>query len=172
MSISTFSGAHPFRPQCLVDAYAAQMLDECDGDPVHAREIALEEVPALLTLIDVGRCPRCAGTYMKGEVPGGSQVTTCRCVPVCGVCGEMETFERLGSVGVGSQDNILAGLPGHIGNWPLDRADQAKRLAQIYVLCDPGTVEIDIADLKLSDTGGRASHGHDDTQDREERLGR
>lgn len=172
MSISTFSGAHPFRPQCLVDAYAAQMLDEWDGDPVQALKIALEEVPALLALIDVGRCPRCAGTYMKGEIPSGSRVTACRCVPVCRVCGEMETFERLGFVGKGSQANILAGLPGHIGNWPLDRADQVTRLAQIYALCDPGTVEIDITDLKHPDTGGRASHGYDDTQDREERLGR
>ena len=51
MSTSTSSGAHPFRPQCLVDAYVTQMLDEWEGDPAHAMEITLEEVPTLLALI-------------------------------------------------------------------------------------------------------------------------
>jgi hypothetical protein len=122
--------------------------------------------------IDVGRCPRCAGPYVKGEIPSGSRITECRWVPVCMVCGEMETFERLGSDATGSQGNSLAGLPGQIGNWPLDRDDQAARLAEIYALCSPGTVEIDIADLKLSDTGGRDSHGYDDTEDAPEMEGR
>jgi len=40
---------------------------------------------------------------LEGEVPVGSRVTSCRCIPLCADCGERETSERA----VGGRTSVL-----------------------------------------------------------------
>jgi hypothetical protein len=54
----------------------------------------------LLHDIDHDACPRCQGRSRTSptEIPAGSRVTSCRCIPICAECEARETKEA--SIGV------------------------------------------------------------------------
>ncbi len=112
--IASYSGAHPYRPACLIDL----LLTE--GIAVD-RDDAVDQVLPITEAIDAGHCPRCGGPLPDGRPvkPAGSRATPCRCVPVCGRCGDSEAL-LLASPG-------LLYLP---DCWPLVDADEIhERLA-------------------------------------------
>lgn len=86
--VLTFSGAHPFRLQCIRSALY-ELVDGVIYDEIDADSFATR----MLDLVDEGRCPRCLGDLPNDPVlPAGSRVTRCRCIPVCVVCGDHEPF--------------------------------------------------------------------------------
>jgi hypothetical protein len=95
------SATHEFRPRCL-KTEIERLLDE-RGDV--GRGLLVHALVALLHDIDHGRCPRCQGPLrtVEGEVPVGSGVTSCRCIPLCAACGVGETAER----SVGGRTSVL-----------------------------------------------------------------
>jgi hypothetical protein len=131
MGISTFSGAHPFRSECLLEAYTQDVLEENGGDIESACDEGLKQVPELLALIDAGRCPRCGAALSEGEVPCGSRITECRCVPVCKLCGDSEALESFVMTRIsGPEDSVLLGLLGPVCDWPIDHDAEVTALAE------------------------------------------
>ncbi len=86
------AATHEFRPRCL-KAEIERLLDE-RGD--FGRGLLVHALVALLHDIDHGRCPRCQGPLrtVEDEVPVGSRVTSCRCIPLCAACSACEASER------------------------------------------------------------------------------
>jgi hypothetical protein len=95
------SATHEFRPRCL-KTEIERLLDE-RGDV--GRGLLVHALVALLHDIDHDRCPRCQGPLptVEGEVPVGSVVTSCRCIPLCAACGAAERAER----SVGGRSSVL-----------------------------------------------------------------
>jgi hypothetical protein len=95
------SATHEFRPRCL-KSEIERLLDE-RGD--FGRGLLVHALVALLHDIDHERCPRCQGPLRtaEGEMPVGSRVTSCRCIPLCAACGAYETSERA----VGGHSSVL-----------------------------------------------------------------
>jgi hypothetical protein len=125
--VETITGVHPFRPQCLVEAILGEQ--EADGltpDRAAVIDIAQE----LLSLIDNRQCPRCSGAYRPHELPNGSRVTPCRCIPICKTCNRAESLEAIVVADIaGPEDSILlAVIADRIGNWPVDGALQRMAL--------------------------------------------
>lgn len=152
----SFSGCHPYRPQCLL-AHLERYVDEDDA----------VDIAAQVTLsISWGICPRCHCPLPDGDPikPAGSRVTSCRCIPICGACGG---------------DEALNEQPTHL--WPV--AGVAERAAADRKQATPAVVTV--ADGKpvlltnhcviepspRPNSGGWAEFGFDDTQDQEEVTG-
>lgn len=86
--IITFSGAHPYRVGCVIDA-ARLIFDAILGTdaPVLAARVA----ERVTTDIVNGRCPRCHDPLVpeikpEGWRPAGTRALPCRCLPVCETC--------------------------------------------------------------------------------------
>jgi hypothetical protein len=92
--ISRGNAAHAFRSQCVREELERH-LDEVGDDE---RAVLVHALVALLHDADHGICMRCQGPLRSeaGE-PVGSRVRTCRCIPICVRCGQME--EREDAVG-------------------------------------------------------------------------
>jgi len=91
MTIQSFSGTHPFRPQCLIGAIKSTMSAD---EFVDQYDQTVEEHVARLVLdIVAGVCPRCFGTLRRNgpkEILFGSKFTPCQCIPICSQCAEHE----------------------------------------------------------------------------------
>ena len=150
--INSFSGAHPFRPQCLTPMV--------DG----------ERLAAVVELIDAGRCPRCGDPLPDGDPiqPAGSRVTACRCVPICGPCGDAEPFAPI--------DPSYWPLDADDMHKERDWLEEQRQRAV------PGTMSGDSTGSPVATTddgvttpkprphpGGWLEYGYDETADREER---
>ena len=171
MTISTFSGAHPFRAPCLIEAYIES------ADPGTDWDDAADEVAILIEkFIDKGLCPRCGGDYVEGEIPSGSRVSDCRCIPVCMECSRAEVYGLL-VVALdrikGPEDAVLTPLLLPVCMWgENDRDAQTRALAAYELAGDVSYTEVPAGDLlSRPHPGGWLEHGYDDTQDREEREG-
>jgi hypothetical protein len=116
--------------------------------------------------VDAGRCPRCWDPLPTGNIlPAGSRVTGCRCIPVCGRCGEDEAF---------SLQPVL--------DWPIDadeivaRREHRTLLPGFLVPSPDGTAAV-VDDTGVTEvkpgppTGGWSQYGYDDSQDEDERRG-
>jgi hypothetical protein len=59
------------------------------------RGIVGHALVGLLHDIDHGACPRCQGPMrgFRSQIPAGSRVTWCRCIPICADCETLETRE-------------------------------------------------------------------------------
>ena len=91
--IRTFSGMHAFRQSCLRFEIERGLNDEAqagNGDVDEIESDADEIEEQLLALIETEKCPRCEGGYQEKEIPSGSRVSACRCIPVCWRCGRQE----------------------------------------------------------------------------------
>ncbi len=163
--ITSFSGAHPYRPQCVIE----QILS---NEPAADRNEVVAYVGAITARIDDGRCARCAGPLPRPPVvPSGSRLTSCRCVPICGPCGTHEGLPMsLLSQEANPDDEDEDG-------WHLDpvRRDadlagfrerfrpSAGILSDGMLVTDDGTAP---RPIKLRPhPGGWAEHGYDDTSD-------
>jgi hypothetical protein len=158
--IASFSGAHPYRPQCIVGF----LLDE---GHVLDRDEAVDQATAVTEAIDAGRCPRCANQLPDGRPvrPAGSRITTCRCVPICGRCGDQEA--------------LLIASPGILylpDTWPLDDMNEihemlARHLRPAVLDLDSGIVlnENGVTEVQMRPhPGGWLEYGFDDGQDQAE----
>jgi hypothetical protein len=155
----SFSGAHPFRPQCAIDRLAG--LDEDETE---------EQVLRITNEIDSGRCPRCGGPLPRPPTfPAGSEVTACRCIPICGMCGDHETMMdvefALAKVAGEDFPEIKDGLE----DWPIAGVveDMERRITQ-----PPTNVETAKVSFNQIATpppmSGWSKFGYDDTADRNE----
>lgn len=70
--ITSFSGMHPYRPQCLITQF---VTNEPDDD----RDKVVDFVEMITALIDRGRCARCAEPLPTPPVlPGAPTPIRCR----------------------------------------------------------------------------------------------
>lgn len=88
MSVRTFSGAHLYRPQCVVES-TVRLLEVLLPDT--AAELAVLNAERITKAIDASVCPRCSDPLRPDAAPddwrpAGSRATTCRCIPVCETC--------------------------------------------------------------------------------------
>src|ERR1035437_10111562 len=165
MSVSSFSGAHPFRPQCVIDAIVTEWAQ--DGLDMTKRST---ELAATITVkIDGGTCPRCDGALDLGNT-AGSRMTLCRCVPICPACGADELNQ-----------GILGNGLSQTWRWPLRKGDITRRrnkAAQLPGALVTGFVsagadgkvtmltEDGASELRMRPhPGGWSGFGYDDTKD-------
>lgn len=94
--VTSLSAAHPFTP-----AHLAEAMRWVTDDPRGTNEALVQRALAkAVETIDVGLCPRCQDPLPTGNVlPAGSRVTQCRCVPICGRCGEVEALDPTDPIG-------------------------------------------------------------------------
>jgi hypothetical protein len=126
MTIRSFSGTHEFFPQCL-----AGLLDDWP-----------EQVDSITEEIRTGWCPRCSERLPdQPTMPAGSRITSCRCVPICGPCGE---------------DEAVTGVY-HPGDWPLDPDAVRAAVARWNAQGQPAilTVDPDGVAVLLTEEGAR-----------------
>jgi hypothetical protein len=157
----SFSGAHPFRPQCLVTAL------EPSSDP--KGEALVERATHLVGEIDRGRCPRCGGPLSTASgLPAGSRVTACRCVPICGSCGAHEALFGGQAVQWASErftpESVTADL---------ERASaKATTVIAMIIKDDEGMKMLDNSGVWPVELrphpGGWLEFGYDDSPDRDE----
>jgi hypothetical protein len=90
--IRTFSGAHPYRMQCVVTA-AREVFEKAFEKSLHAAipELSVRVAEVITTDISNGRCPRCHDPLTpeiapEGWKPAGSRALHCRCLPICETC--------------------------------------------------------------------------------------
>lgn len=84
----TWSGQHPFTPECLRTAYESAVVGRPDLPSPN------DFVAQVLAAVEAGCCPRCSGPLCPPEgsqdIAGGSRVAKCRCVPICPQCSTRE----------------------------------------------------------------------------------
>jgi hypothetical protein len=164
MTINTFSGCHPFNPQHLIDAY----LESAEGEG-YDRDEAAELVAELLEKVGEGRCLRCGAEFNDGEIPSGSKVTDCRCIPVCHVCGQAEAYTPLVEV-EGPEDAWMLPILAPVCYWPIDANESAVAVATFRGRYFRPMTAVEVGDLVAPPApSGCAAFGYDDTADREER---
>lgn len=131
MPRQSFSGDHPYQPQCLAAA-----LDP-DAIRVHFDLTVGERVNQITRLINHGTCPRCLGPLPTSDtwLPAGSHATACRCIPVCGTCGTHES---------------LTGLT-HPRYWPVDHDVITAYVAQVLGQAEPAILDTDTGTLISED---------------------
>ncbi|MFG2473530.1 hypothetical protein [Streptomyces fagopyri] len=90
--ITTFSGAHPYRPQCVITA-ATEVFEKVFAKDLHIAipDLSVRVAEVITTDIDKGLCPRCHDPLYpamkpEGWKPAGSRALPCRCLPVCETC--------------------------------------------------------------------------------------
>ena len=86
--IRSFSGLTPFRPADLLEQLRVDE-EAKDEDSRIADDLLIKLATHLTRLVDGHRCPRC-DTALPDEMPAGSRVTACRCIPICSLCGQAE----------------------------------------------------------------------------------
>ncbi|MDX3689917.1 hypothetical protein PV726_06115 [Streptomyces europaeiscabiei] len=177
-SIRTFSGAHSYRPSCVIDA-ARLILDAILGteSPVLAARVA-ERVT--LDLVD-GRCPRCRDPLMPelkpaDWKPAGSRALPCRCLPVCETCASwIEPVIGVSPVTAWPTDtDVDDGRPSR-KEFEQQLAARMRMQATaavldhgpsgLVLLTEDGVVSV----AERPRPGGWLEHGYDDTRDEQER---
>jgi hypothetical protein len=167
MTIQSFSGAHPYRPQCVIDVIANEWLEYGLDVTKRATEMAV----TITVKIDAGTCPRCNGV-LDLDMCAGSRATRCRCVPICGRCGSDE----------GNQTILGTGMS-QAWRWPLRKGDITRRRNKVdamgetvIALMVPGDgalsmlTEDGVSQVKMRpNPGGWLEFGYDDTEDQAER---
>lgn len=175
--IRTFSGAHPYRPQCVVES-SRTLLETLLPDT--AAELAVLNAERITKAIDAGICPRCSDPLRPETTPddwrpAGSRATSCRCIPVCETCANwIEPI--LGASAVTA--------------WPTDEDDgddrtqkeaEAEFVVRAKVMCTTAYLQSSTdGPVVVSDDGvyvvqprphpgGWLEHGYDDTRDERER---
>ena len=145
MTIRSFSGAHPFRPACVITAahdalgVGTGLGDRADHD--EAVRVANKIVDAL----NATTCPRCSTPLARSDRGAywdnaGSRVTRCRCIPICSDCGMHEGLAR-----------HFSATPLGVLDWPAGHNDVETELE--HWRHGPARVRISSADHPLTDSG-------------------
>lgn len=179
--MDTFSGAHPFRPACLTVAYKKAAEGE-HSDPVDLHEAAIEFAARAVEMADAGQCPCCGGSFAEGEIPSGSRITSCRCVPVCMGCSRREAFGSYLSVtdlmglrewaAAGDEERTAHGVAREVAALEVIRGKRRRTpgFTATDTEGDPiGHTEGGAGPLSVPHAGGWAKYGYTDEQDRRER---
>jgi hypothetical protein len=177
VALVTFSGAHPYRPQCVVDSSRA-LLETLLPDT--AAELAVMNAERVTQAIDAGICPRCSDPLLPVPVPegwrsAGSRATTCRCIPICETCSNwVEPFIGASAVTAWPTDEDDGG--DHTRKeYETELAERFKASCTAAYLqsgaSGPVLVSDDgVAEIQLRpNPGGWLEHGYDDTADQRER---
>ena len=167
--VRSFSGRHPYRPQCVID----EIVTEWAQDDIDMTVQATEKGAAVTVKIDGGICPRCDGE-LDLQRNSGSRATRCRCVPVCPACGADEANQGILRVGLAQ-----------IWRWPLRKGDITRRRNKVAQRSTPTEgmlvggkdnaepvmlTEDGVSQVKMHPhPGGWAEFGFDDTEDEAER---
>lgn len=111
--IRSLSGAHPYRPQCVIGR-TRQALVQAGISPDLARALAVGHGEQITLALGAGRCPRCSGPLLPdpvpdGWTPAGTRALPCRCVPVCETCASWI-------------EPVIGTVP--VGAWPTDRYER------------------------------------------------
>ncbi|MFD7709518.1 hypothetical protein [Streptomyces sp. NPDC059786] len=176
-SIRTFSGAHPFRPQCIIEA-ARHILEPLL--PNLAAPMAVSIAERAIKAIDTGTCPRCSDPLRpeatpNGWRPAGSRATACRCIPVCETCANwIEPFFGGDSVAAWPTDEDL-------GEEETQKEIDARFVATAKAACTEATLEpsahgpvvvtdgaVHLVQLRPH-PGGWLEYGYTDDADQQER---
>ncbi|MEU1194957.1 hypothetical protein ABZ446_01880 [Streptomyces sp. NPDC005813] len=173
----TFSGAHPYRPQCVVDS-SRRLLEALLPDT--AAELAVLNAERITKAIDSGICPRCSDPLRPDGAPddwrpAGSRATSCRCIPVCETCANwIEPILGASAVTAWPTDQD----DGDEGTQKEQEAAFVQRLKThsqlvtvefvtngLVFVSDDGVTPIQMR----AHPGGWLEHGYDDTADQRER---
>ena len=158
----TFSGTHPYRPQCVVRSITR------DGWGFDATAVAQTHAERVTLAVDAGTCPRCGDEFADNEIPSGSRLTSCRCIPVCAACGADEANQH----GLGQECSPVWRWPVS-KNWRTRRANEVARRSRVVLATLEGDSILSAEGVTKLDTtptsGGWAQFGFDDAQDRAER---
>lgn len=151
----SFSGTHAFKPGCVSDAAKLAAVTDFGYSPDDdgVTKIGAHWAAKVSDSLDKGMCPRCRGKMPEPpQYPAGSRVTSCRCIPVCNLCGQDEAF-----------------YPMPIWRWPTSRSAMTKRrnkldgkrelgfLAGDRIITESGSREFTLREHP----GGWAEFGHD-----------
>lgn len=161
---NSYSGAHPFRPQCALRSIAEAFPDIEGAGQSFAADVTAK--------IDSGICPRCSGPLPTGNIfPAGSRLTRCRCIPICDRCGSDEVYELV------SRTGRLSG----VWQWPVGKSAITRRRNKFKAQCTPASIVADghgggvvlddegVTQIKLRpNPGGWLEFGYDDTSDQDE----
>lgn len=163
MTVTSFSGTHPYRPQCLLANVDATPDVDADPDELADPDRLVAVVVAITSCIGQGKCWRCDDPLPTPPVlPAGSRATRCRCVPVCLPCGEHEAIlEERG-------DEFA---------WHVDRHQRDAEIAASRGQCKSAILSGDVIVTEdgaapvrsRPHPGGWAEFGYDDASDRSER---
>lgn len=168
-TLESFSGAHPFRPQCVVNA----VVEEWAGHGPNVKAVAIERAATIATKLGEGVCPRCDGPLDLSRT-AGSRSTRCRCVPICPRCGEDEANQA-----------ILATGWSQVWRWPLRKGDITRRRNKMSKLGTRTVGLVTVSGDEVSvltedgfsraqmrpNPGGWAEFGYDDAPDVAEQTG-
>lgn len=167
----SFSGAHPYRPKCVIDV----IVDEWAEDGIDQSENAVRIAEQVTRDVDAGRCPRCKAEDALA-INAGSRATPCRCIPICTRCGTDEFHQALLGTGLSQ-----------VWRWPVRKGDITKRANRAASKQRPKLVTLgttEDGDIVLLDesgvsqvqprphAGGWSEFGYDDNEDRAEQRGR
>ncbi|MFE7803986.1 hypothetical protein ACFU51_04830 [Streptomyces sp. NPDC057430] len=177
--IRTFSGAHPFRPQCVVTA-ALKVFEVTAPD--YAAELSVVVAERVTTDIHGGLCPRChdplsSDLVPEGWRPAGSRAVSCRCVPVCETCsGWIEP-----SIGTSPVTTWPTSTDSDDDGLRTRKDAEAARVVQLKAMAKTAVLEVGPDGMRLLDEtgvmvvrprphpGGWLEYGYDDTADEQER---
>jgi hypothetical protein len=181
--VRTFSGAHPYRPQCVVTA-AREVFTRVFEKDFRAAipDLSVRVAEVITADISGGLCPRCHDPLSPTPIPdgwrpAGSRAVPCRCLPICETCS-------------GWIEPVLGVSP--VTAWPTDtdvdddgvqsrkefeaaKVDEAKAMAQ-YTVIDVGASGVPLHGLGgfsviqlRPHPGGWLEFGFDDSDDQRER---
>lgn len=157
MTIRSFSGAHAFRPQCVVIAVRDTQLQVADTPRPGHQDGSSDLALAIVRAIDALRCPRCKHPLAVSKngarcwMNAGSRETRCRCIPICSECGTHEALQPR-----------FAQSQLHIRDWPTN-ADQVRAdLKRWKAGATPGKGTLTVSHL-LTDDGVSVLRSEPDT---------
>lgn len=157
-TFESFSGTHPYRPECAANAVE---LDWHGQIPEATLQDAIRRHSTRVTeLLEAGKCPRCRQRFDVTRA-AGSRTTSCRCIPICSKCGEDEAL----------QENFSKQGLAQVWQWPISASARTRRarkfeesarevtatLADGALLTEDGVMEI-----PAPSTGGWAQYGYDE----------
>lgn len=121
--VHSFSGCHPYRPECVVASTELYWLDHLPDHMVTT--VAVHYTNRVTVALAEGQCPRCHDP-LDPKVTAGSRFTSCRCIPICPACEEDEANQMM--LGQG-------GSP--VGQWPISKGWRTRRTNMIAKMFRP-----------------------------------
>lgn len=183
--ITTFSGAHPYRPQCVVRA-AREVFQKAFEKSLHGAipELSVRVAEVITNDISNGRCPRCHDPLVprivpKDWKPAGSRALHCRCLPVCETCSSwIEPIIGTNPVTAWPTDADI-----DENGWETRKEHEQERVRKLRAQTESALLEagpgglvlvttegVAPADVQLRPSpGGWLEYGFDDTDDQRER---